>query len=339
MTTPVASEKTGTTRLKGLMAFRESGILLALVVLVVVLSLYSEAFRSPLNLMTILKQISVVAIVAMGQTLVIISGYFDLSQGSVAGLAAIASAIAAARWGWPAPLCILFGVGLGAACGFFNGLCITRLRLHPVVVTLATSSIFMGVNFVITEGTPVTGIPESFLWIGKGTVSIGPLEIPVPIVAMALTAILMHLMLTQYLFGRRIFIIGSNKEAARLAGVNVERVMLGIFTLSGFLAAFGGVIMVGRVGSGLPLIGSDLLLPVVAASVIGGTLLSGGVGSMAGTVIGAAVMGVLRNGLVVLRFNIFYQDIVLGFAVLVAVVIDQVRRGNLSFKSVFLGRR
>jgi ribose transport system permease protein len=120
--------------------------------------------------------------------------------------------------------------------------------------------------------------------------------------------------------------------------VNLDRVLLGIFTLSGLLAAFGGVIMVGRVGSGLPLIGSDMLLPVVAASVIGGTLLSGGVGSMGGTLIGAAIMGVLRNALVVLRFNVFYQDIVLGFAVLVAVVIDQIRRSGLTFKSVFGGR-
>lgn len=339
MASPAVPHKGVAVRLRNAFGFRESGILLALIVLVVALSLISPTFRNPLNLMTILKQISVTAIVAMGQTLVIIAGYFDLSQGSVAGLAAIASGIAAARLGWPPVLCIIFGILLGAVCGLFNGLAITRLKLHPVVVTLASSSIFTGINFVLTEGTPVTGIPEAFLWIGKGNLALGSLLIPIPIVLMAVAAVAMHLMLTQFLFGRRIFIIGSNREAARLSGVNPERVMLGIFVLSSTLAAFGGVIMVGRVGSALPLIGSDLLLPVVAASVIGGTLLSGGVGSMAGTVIGAAVMGVLRNALVVLRFNVFYQDVVLGFAVLVAVVIDQVRRGNLSVKSVFLGRR
>ena len=332
MTTPTVSRKDLAARLKRLFAFRESGIVLALVVLVVALSIISPAFRNPYNLMTIVKQISVVAIVAMGQTLVIISGGFDLSQGSIAGLAAIASAIAASRWGWPAVVSILFGVGLGAGCGFVNGLLITRLRLHPVVVTLATSSIFMGLNFILTEGTPVTGVPESFLWIGKGNLVIGAIRIPIPIVAMVLTALVVHYVLTRFVFGRRIFIIGSNKEAARLAGVNPERILLGIFTLSGLLAGLGGVIMVGRVGSGLPLIGADMLLPVVAAAVIGGTLLSGGVGSMAGTVTGAAIMGVLRNSLVVLRFNIFYQDVVLGLAVLLAVVIDQIRRGGLRLK-------
>ena len=339
MTSPAVSKKNWVAKFRSAFAFRESGILLALIVLVVVLSIVSSAFRNPNNLMTIVKQISVVAIVAMGQTLVIISGGFDLSQGSIAGLAAIASAIAASRWGWPAIVAILFGVALGAACGFFNGLLITRLRLHPVVVTLATSSIFMGLNFIQTEGIPVTGVPESFLWIGKGNLELGLVRIPVPIIAMALSALVMHYVLTQFVFGRRIFLIGSNKEAARLAGVNLERILLGIFTLSGLLAGFGGVIMVGRVGSGLPLIGSDMLLPVVAASVIGGTLLSGGVGSMAGTVMGAAVMGVLRNALVVLRFNVFYQDVVLGFAVLLAVVIDQIRRGGLTFGHVFRGRR
>jgi ribose transport system permease protein len=339
MASPAIPRQNWSSRLKGKLGFRESGILLALIVLVVLLSAVSPAFRSPLNLMTILKQISVTAIVAMGQTLVIISGYFDLSQGSVAGLAAITSAISAARWGWPGWVGIVFGVAVGAGCGFFNGICITRLKLHPVVVTLASGSIFTGITSVITEGTPVTGVPESFLWIGKGTVDFGVFQLPVPILGMALVALLMHFLLTQFLFGRRIFIIGSNREAARLAGVNPDRIMLGIFILSGLLAGLGGVIMVGRVGSALPTIGADMLLPVVAASVIGGTLLSGGVGSMAGTVIGAAVMGVLRNGLVVLRFNIFYQDVVLGFAVLVAVIIDQVRRGNLSLESVFLGRR
>jgi ribose transport system permease protein len=339
MASPAIPHKSWSVRLKGTLGFRESGILLALIVLVAALSIVSPAFRSPLNLMTILKQISVTAIVAMGQTLVIISGYFDLSQGSVAGLAAITSAIAAARWGWPGWVSIVFGVVVGAGCGFFNGICITRLKLHPVVVTLASSSIFIGITSVITEGTPVTGVPESFLWIGKGTVDFGMFQLPVPILSMIVVALIMHFLLTQFLFGRRIFIIGSNREAARLAGVNPDRVMLGIFVLSGLLAGLGGVIMVGRVGSALPAIGADMLLPVVAASVIGGTLLSGGVGSMAGTVIGAAVMGVLRNGLVVLRFNIFYQDVVLGFAVLVAVIIDQIRRGNLSLKSVFLGRR
>ena len=332
MTTPAVSRKDLAAKLKRVFAFRESGIVLALVVLVVALSIISPAFRNPYNLITIVKQISVVAIVAMGQTLVIISGGFDLSQGSVAGFAAIASAIAASRWGWPAVVSILFGVGLGAGCGFINGFLITRLRLHPVVVTLATSSIFMGLNFIQTEGTPVTGVPDAFLWIGKGNLVLGQVLIPIPIVAMALTALVMHFILTQTLFGRRIFIIGSNKEAARLSGVNPERVLLGIFTLSGLLAGLGGVIMVGRVGSGLPLIGADMLLPVVAAAVIGGTLLSGGVGSMTGTVIGAAIMGVLRNSLVVLRFNIFYQDVVLGLAVLLAVVIDQIRRGGFRLK-------
>jgi len=326
--------------LKDILAFRESGILLALVVIGVVVSSISPSFRTPTNLLTIARQMSVVAIVAMGQTLVIISGGFDLSQGSVAGLAAIVSSIAAARWGWPVPVCILImGVGIGVACGFFNGLLITRLRLHPVVATLATSSIFTGLLLVQTESIPVRGVPESFLWIGRGYLGLGSISIPIPVLVMLLIALVMHYVLIRLIFGRHTFAIGSNAEAARLSGVNVERVQLGVFTLSGLLAGLGGVIMVGRHGAGLPYIGTGMLTPVIAAAVIGGTLLSGGVGSMAGTIIGAAIMSVLGNALIVLQINFLYQDVVLGFAVLVAVLIDQFRRGNLTFKSIFPGRR
>ena len=321
------SRKVQKTTLRGAFAFRESGVLLALVTFSVVIAIISPPFRTQYNITSILKQISVTAIVAMGQTLVIVSGAFDLSQGAVAGLAAMISALAVHAWGFSPLLAIIVGLGVGTTCGLANGVLAARFRLHPIVLTLATSAVFQGLNYFITRGNPIVGLPESFLWIGRGV--IGP--IPAPVFLMFVVSILMHLVLTRTVIGLRVLMIGGNAEAARLIGVHVNRVRVVIFSMSGFLAALGGIVIVGRVGNALSTIGQDLLFPVVTAAIIGGTLLSGGVGSMAGTLMGAGLAGIVKNALVLLQFNLFLQDIAQGLMVLIALLIDQFRRGELSW--------
>lgn len=318
------------TELRRLLGFRESGIFIALITFFVTMVLVSPAFRTEYNLIAILKQISVTTIVATGQTLVIISGAFDLSQGSVAGLAAMCGALSVKALGLPPAFGIVVGLAVGAACGLINGVLMARFRLHPIVLTLATATIFQGLTYFITRGNPVVGLPENYLWFGKG--QLGPL--PVPVVLMLVVVVAMHILLTRTVFGLRVLMIGGNAEASRLSGIHVARVRIGIFVISGFLAALGGLVVTGRVGNALPTIGQDLLFPVVTAAILGGTLLSGGVGSMAGTFMGACVAGILNNAMVLLQFNIFLQDVAQGLLVLVALLIDQFRRGELTLKKL-----
>ena len=206
-------------RLKEAFAFSEAGVLAALILFFTVMYLLSPAFRTQYNMTSILKQISTTATIAMGQTLVIISGAFDLSQGPVAGLAAMLTAISWQHWGLPVPLAICFGLGVGIACGLANGLLAARFRLHPMVMTLATATVFTGLNYFITRGYPVTRLPEGLKWLGRG--QIGPF--PVPILVMLLVSAIMHLMLVRTLYGRRVLQVGGNLEAARAVGIRVER--------------------------------------------------------------------------------------------------------------------
>lgn len=319
--------------LKRAFAVRESGVLLALILLFAVMCLISPPFRSPFNLTTILKQISVVAIVAMGQTLVVISGAFDLSQAPVAGLAAMVSAMVWKYWGWDPALAICVGLAVGATCGFANGVLAARFHLHPIVMTLATSSIFLSLTYFLTRGEAIVGLPDSFTWLGQGQIGV----VPVPILVMLLVSLLMHVLLTRTLFGLRVLMIGGNLQASTDIGINVERVRIGVFTISGLLAALGGIVLLGRLGNALPQIGVGLLFPVVTATIVGGTLLSGGRGSMAGTLIGAAIMGIVNNALAILQFSIYLQDAAQGALVIAALLVDQMRRGELTWKMV-IGR-
>ena len=329
--TPTTRKLTARARIRELMAHRESGVFLALVIFFVVMYTVSPIFRSPFNLTTILRQISITSIVAMGQTLVIVSGSFDLSQGSIAGLAAMVTAKLWKNFGLAPPIAIVGGLGVGVLCGFLNGVLAARFRLHPIVMTLATGAVFLGVNFYITRGESIIGLPDGLTWLGKGRIG----QVPVLIILMFVVAFLMHILLTRTLFGLRVRMIGGNLKASQDVGMNVERIRIGIFTLSGFLAALGGIVLLGRVGNALPQIGQGLLFPVVTAAIVGGTLLTGGVGSMAGTLMGAAIMGIARNALIVLQLDIYLNDVMQGTLVVVALLIDQFRRGELTWRIIF----
>jgi len=334
MTTLESASTGGVSRLRhelGLLAgYRESGVFLSFVVIFGVMMIVSPTFRQPYNLTIILEQMSTVAVMAMGQTLVIISGAFDLSQGPVAGLVAMVTGLAWSSAGMPAPLAIVCGLCVGIACGTANGILAARLKLHPIVMTLATSTIITGLIFFITQGNPVVGLPHWLLEFGAGTV----VGIPTSVVVMLVVTAVMHVLLTRTLFGLRVRQMGGNLEAARRTGVNIQSTWVAVFAISSLLAAVGGIIELGRVGNAIPSIGATLLFPVISSAIIGGTLLSGGSGSMIGTLFGAAILTVINNALIVLNVNLYLQNVVQGALVVVALVIDQFRRGQLTWRDL-----
>jgi ribose transport system permease protein len=329
-TTPAKSSSAGATlwrAVREVASYRESGVFAALLTLFVVMYAVSPIFRDPYNLNNILSQMAVTSIVGMGQTLVIISGAFDVSQGPMAGLGAMMAALAWQKLGLPPALAIVAGLAVGMAGGAANGVLAARFRLHPIVMTLATATVFTGLNYFITRGNAIIGLPSTIMALGAADIG----GVPIQVILMFGVVIAMHLMLTRTLFGLRVRQIGGNLEAARLSGVHIDRTRIGIFVISGFLAALGGIVTIGRAGDADPTIGQSMLFPVITATIIGGTLLTGGVGSMIGTLMGAAILGIIIDALVVLQIDIYLQDVIQGLLVLTALLVDQFRRGELTW--------
>ena len=297
---------------------RRMGPGLAVLLLGIALSILSDRFLTVNNILNVLRQVSINTIIACGMTMVILTGGIDLSIGSVLALsAAIMAGLAAA--GASPVLAVLVGLAVGAGLGLINGLIITRGKVAPFVATLATMTIARGLTLVYTQGRPVTGLPASLR--AMGTAYAGP--IPLPIIFMAVIVGITYLVLTHTPFGRFIYSVGSNEEASRFAGIAVKRVKTLTYTLTGLAAAMAGVILTGRLNSAQPTAGVGFELDAIAAVVLGGTSLSGGQGSVLGTVIGALIIGVLDNGLNLLDVSSFYQQVAKGVVILVAVLIDR----------------
>ncbi len=334
MTDKAMTKPGALTKLRGAIvrffAARESIIFVMLLLSYGFVWLISPIFRTADNHATILRQVSQVAILSIGQTMVILSGGIDLSQGPVAALVAMVCGWAIRYWGFSPVVAIGMGLLLGILCGALNAAIVTRLRFEPAVATLTSSSLFMGVMYFLTKGVTVRSLPAAFNWLGGADIGL----IPVSAVVMLILYVVMHFVLTQTRFGRHIFIIGCNKEGARLAGIDVERIQVGVYMFSGFFAALTGIMLAGRMTAAVAILGSGLMLPTIAAAVIGGTSLSGGAGSMAGTLMGTIIMAILRNAIVVLHFNIYWQDGVAGIVTVIAVLIDQLRQGTLSLENL-----
>ncbi len=297
---------------------KELNILLALVLLCALLAFLSPVFFTSNNLLGVARAFSLTAIAAIGQTMVIITGGIDLSAGSIIGLSSLSTGILLVN-GWPSPLAILAGLVIGTAFGACNGLLITRIGLPPFIATLGTLSIGRGLIYVVTQGYPVTAPRDEFLLqIGQGYVG----QIPMPVIIMVVVTILATLFLGKTTLGRYIYAVGGNEEAARLAGINVNNVKMFVYTTSGFLASVSGIILLSRLVSAQPTAGLGQELPVIAASIIGGTSLIGGEGTALGAVLGAAIVGVLENGIVLLGINTYAQQVVTGAAIILAVALD-----------------
>ena len=325
---------TTTTEERGGSALRErlSGIVSqlaaagALIVVFVFLSFASPVFLSADNLFNIGVQTSYTAVIAIGMTLVIITAGIDLSVGSVAALSGVAGVVLMAQYGIPVVPAILGGVLVGAACGLVNGLLVSVAGLNPFIATLGMLSVARGLVYIPTNAKAVFGAPDSFRLLGQGV--IGP--IPIPIIVVAAVAIVGYVVLSRTKLGRYAYAMGSNREAARLSGIPIKRYLTTVYVISGALAGFGGMIASSQVASGQPNFGMGLELDAIAAAVICGASLFGGQGTVVGTLIGAFLIALIRNGSVLLDVNIYYQQVIIGVVIWVAVLWDQYRRRRLA---------
>lgn len=305
---------------RSLASGRESAILLALILIMGVITIFAPNFMSGENLYLISRQISFVAIVAIGELFVILTGGIDLSVGSVMGLAGVAAA-GAMKLGFDPILAIMVGLAVGLAVGAINGALIAYVRIAPFIVTLAMLSFARGLILILTEGWPITGIPKSFLPIAQGDF----LALPIPLWIMAVAAVIAWFVLTKTAFGRRTYAIGGNEQATFLSGINVKAITFRLYMISSLCAALVGVILVARFNSAQADTGTGWELDAIAAAVIGGTSLMGGAGSVLGVLIGAAIMGVIRNGLVLMMVSPYYQTAIIGVIIVLAAVLDRVK--------------
>ena len=299
--------------------FARFGLVLALLALVIILSLLSDRFMSQSNLINVLRQISINAIIAAGMTVVIIGRGIDLSVGSLLALTGVVGA-ALAVGGLPAGIAIAAALGLGLAMGLFNGAFVAYAGIAPFIVTLAGLTIFRGMALAFTDGRPISGLPPAFMTIGYGSF----LGLPVPVWIMVGFLLVTHLILRYTALGRAIYAIGGNEEAARLSGIPVRRVLLFTFAYSGLAAALASVVLNGRLNSAQPSAGVMFELDAIAAVVVGGTSLFGGKGGVFGTLVGALIIGVINNGMNLLNVPSFYQQIVKGGVILGALLIERV---------------
>ncbi len=318
--------------LRGVMtAGGRGGALVILLVLIGVFALLSDHFLTVDNGVNILRQYSVPAILAVGQTLVIVSAGIDLSVASTAALSGCVMGVAFAQWGWPEPVALLLGLAAGFAVGAFNGFVITRLRVPDFIATLGAFTGVRGIALLVTAGLPVPDytrsvegrtIPSSVSTLGADSV----FGIPLIAIVAAVCAVVGWFILSRTKLGRSAYAIGGNREAARVSGIRVGRVKLWIYIVSGLMAAIGGFMLTGRQDSANALMGEGMELQSIAAVVVGGTNLFGGDGTIGGTMIGVLIIGVLSNGLNIVGVADFWQRVVSGFIIVAVVAIDQWRR-------------
>jgi len=316
--------------------FQKFAALASLFGLTIVFAFVSDAFLTVGNGMTVALQVTSIAYLGIGATCVIITGGIDLSVGAILALSGVVSALAV-KAGAPVPAGMLAGVLVGALCGVVNGVAVTWLRLPPFIATLGMMLVARGVALQITDAKAIGGLGDSFAEIGNGSLwrvatvgtdgfpDVSFPGIPYPVLLMVLLAVAVAVMLNRTTLGRHLYAIGSNSEAARLSGVNVRGVTLFAYVLSGTLAGLTGCVLASRLVTAQPSEGLMYELDAIAAAVIGGTSLSGGVGTISGTVIGAFVIGILRNGLNMGGVSAFTQQIVIGMVILLTVWIDQMR--------------
>jgi len=313
-------------RWTALLQVRELNVLTALLVVAALISFSTPYFLTTDNLMGVFRSFSMIAIMSIGMVMVIITGGIDLSVGSVMGLSSLVTALGF-QSGLPSIVCILGGLVTGLLFGLFNGLLITVIRLPPFIATLGSLSIGRGLMYMITHGVPLTpDTPDSFSLIGQGYV--GP--VPVPVVIMLAMTVLFSIIMRQTRFGRHVYATGGNELAARLSGVKTARVKLIVYMLSGLIAGIAGIVSFSRYLSAEPASGFGAELDVIAAAAIGGASLSGGVGSVEGAIIGAALAGIIANGVVLMNINTYAQQAITGAVILIAVSLDvwRTRRGG-----------
>ena len=304
------------------------GILMVLVALVLLMAVIAPNFNRVDNLLNIARAISINAILAAGMTVVILTGGIDLSVGSTIAVSGVVAVIAAIA-GVPAPAAVLLGMGVGALCGLVNGWLTAYLALAPFIVTLGTMTFLRGLAYTITDGQPIVSSSLNFRDLGNGYV--GP--VPIPVIVMVAVYAVVWFVLERTRYGRHVYAVGGNAEAAKLAGVRVKRVVTSVYVLAGACAGLAGVIFSARVISAQPTAGTGYELDAIAAVVLGGTSLAGGRGRIVGTLIGSVILGVLSTGLILLNVQFFTQLLIKGVVIILAVAIDSLKQRPLFRRS------
>jgi ribose/xylose/arabinose/galactoside ABC-type transport system permease subunit len=300
--------------------------LFVLIGLIVLMAILSPVFLSVSNLFNILLATATFGIMAIGATFVISAAGIDLSQGSVLGLSSVTGAALVVYAGLPWPFAIIGALAAGSAAGFVNGMLVTRARVPAFIVTLGMLGIARGLALVISSGQGIYGLPAEILFLGQAR----PLGVPTPAYILVVVAIVSHYLLAHTRFGHHTLALGDNEQAARATGINVRRLRLQLYTLSGFMAGLAGLVFMARVNTGDPTAGLNYELLAITAAIIGGTNLFGGRGSVLGTMIGALIMGVLQNGLNLMAVQSYYQQMAIGAVLIAAVWLDQIRiRGRV----------
>jgi len=296
---------------------RRYGILIGLIGLITAFSILSERFFTISNMLIVMRQTSIVAFLAVGMSFVILGAGIDLSVGSVLAFSGAVGAGVMQNGG--IFFGILAGLALGTALGTFNGIVITKLKIPAFIATLAMMAIARGGTLVYTDGRPITGLSSSFAFLGRGYIG----NVPFPIILMLIIFILAYIVLKLTRFGRYVYATGGNINAARASGIKVDNVIVSTFAISGFLSGLTGMVLASRLNSAQPTAGMGYELDAIAAVVLGGTNLFGGEGELWGTLVGAFIMGILNNGLNMLNVSSFYQQVVKGIVILIAVTVAQ----------------
>ncbi|QUH28330.1 ABC transporter permease [Vallitalea guaymasensis] len=297
--------------------FNKYGMVVILFIMIIVMTMIKPIFINTSNIINIFKQVAVIGTIAYGVTLIIITGGIDLSSGSVVALVGVVVASFSAP-GDNIIIAIIIGLLVGALCGAINGIVLSYTGIPPFIATLGMMTIARGAALLYTNGRPISNIDESLLVLGTG--KIGP--VPIAVIIFLLAGLLTHIILRKSTFGKSIYAIGGNEQAAIVCGLNVKKIKILIYTFAGVMSAVGGIVLTARVSSGNPTAGLSYELDAIASAVIGGTSLSGGVGYISGTIIGALIIGVLNNGLTLIGVSPYWQQVVKGLIIVGAVILD-----------------
>lgn len=307
---------------RNLVSSREAGILFVLIIAIAFLSIRTDTFLTKSNIAILARQISLTAIIATGMTMVILLGDIDLSVGSVVSLATVVTGFVIVKMGYSFPVGMAAGLSVGVLVGLGNGTLVNTTGVPSFIVTLGMMGVARGVALVITKGSSISGLPPEYLIVGQGYV----FGVPVPVVIMVVITIIAYVFLSRMKTGRYIYFTGSNAQAARLSGINVARIKLLVFTICSTLAATEAVIETSRMNAAQPAAGIGYELSAIGAVIIGGASLFGGEGTILGTILGATLLGMITNGLVLLGVSAYWQQVFSGSIIILAVALDMWRQ-------------
>ncbi|GBR10456.1 ABC transporter permease [Asaia siamensis] len=310
------------TRFKAVASNPLFGVVIALAVIFILSCTLSSNFLTAFNMKIIARSLAFVGLVTIGQAILMILGELDLSVGAIGGLAGVAGGIFMVQAGLDPWLSLVLCLALGTGCGLLNGLLITKLKLHSLVLTIGMAGVYGGANLVLTKGVAITGIPSNISFLGRGML----FGLPVPFVILLLCLVIVSFVMIRTPLGRYVYAIGSNNAAARMLGIRVDAIRICAFSAAGFFSALAGILMVARLGTAQPSIGDTWVLAPIAAAVIGGVATTGGLGSPFGAVLGAVIIGIIENVIVLFGISPYWQSIVSGGIVVAAISFDSLAR-------------